>query len=136
MLGVQGRVRRQARHVDRLRHPREGVDSAGSRHLDAQPARGEQRRPPRAPGQPRLVLPALIVFSLISSNSNDIHNRYFLPSHNPDGYHKSQEEDRMWRKTTTHYDNDLCQVLELYIFFYLIYLDICQLGQSSLNKSD
>ena len=57
--------------------------------------------------------PALIVFSLISSNSNDIHNRYFLPSHNPDGYHKSQEEDRMWRKTTTHYDNDLCQVLEL-----------------------
>lgn len=34
---------------------------------------------------------------------------YFLPSHNPDGYHKSREEDRMWRKTTTQYENDLCQ---------------------------
>jgi len=34
---------------------------------------------------------------------------YFLPSHNPDGYRKSREDDRMWRKTTTKYDGDFCQ---------------------------
>ena len=34
---------------------------------------------------------------------------YFLPSHNPDGYHKSQTDDRMWRKTTTFYEGDSCQ---------------------------
>ena len=34
---------------------------------------------------------------------------YFLPSHNPDGYRKSHTDDRMWRKTTTHYENDFCQ---------------------------
>ena len=34
---------------------------------------------------------------------------YFLPSHNPDGYYKSREEYRMWRKTTTKYENDICQ---------------------------
>merc|ERR1712066_141468 len=34
---------------------------------------------------------------------------YFLPSHNPDGYRKSREDDRMWRKTTTKYDGDTCQ---------------------------
>jgi len=34
---------------------------------------------------------------------------YFLPSHNPDGYRKSREDDRMWRKTTTKYDGDVCQ---------------------------
>lgn len=34
---------------------------------------------------------------------------YFLPSHNPDGYRKSREDDRMWRKTTTKYDGDICQ---------------------------
>jgi len=34
---------------------------------------------------------------------------YFLPSHNPDGYRKSQNQDRMWRKTTTHYSGDQCQ---------------------------
>jgi len=34
---------------------------------------------------------------------------YFLPSHNPDGYRKSQISDRMWRKTTTHYAGDPCQ---------------------------
>merc|ERR1711970_1423334 len=34
---------------------------------------------------------------------------YFLPSHNPDGYRKSREDDRMWRKTTTHYSGDSCQ---------------------------
>merc|ERR1712055_939037 len=31
---------------------------------------------------------------------------YFLPSHNPDGYRKSRNDDRMWRKTTTHYSGD------------------------------
>lgn len=35
--------------------------------------------------------------------------RYFLPSHNPDGYRKSRDDDRMWRKTTTKYDGDSCQ---------------------------
>jgi len=34
---------------------------------------------------------------------------YFLPSHNPDGYRKSRDDDRMWRKTTTHYPGDTCQ---------------------------
>merc|ERR1711872_1090532 len=34
---------------------------------------------------------------------------YFLPSHNPDGYRKSRDDDRMWRKTTTQYDGDSCQ---------------------------
>merc|ERR1719362_2593649 len=34
---------------------------------------------------------------------------YFLPSHNPDGYRKSRDDDRMWRKTTTKYDGDICQ---------------------------
>ena len=34
---------------------------------------------------------------------------YFLPSVNPDGYHKSREEDRMWRKTTSWYEGDECQ---------------------------
>ena len=34
---------------------------------------------------------------------------YFLPSHNPDGYRKSHVDDRMWRKTTTHYENNQCQ---------------------------
>jgi len=34
---------------------------------------------------------------------------YFLPSHNPDGYRKSRKDDRMWRKTTTHYSGDSCQ---------------------------
>jgi len=34
---------------------------------------------------------------------------YFLPSHNPDGYRKSREDDRMWRKTTTQYSGDGCQ---------------------------
>jgi len=34
---------------------------------------------------------------------------YFLPSHNPDGYRKSRNDDRMWRKTTTHYSGDSCQ---------------------------
>jgi murein tripeptide amidase MpaA len=34
---------------------------------------------------------------------------YFLPSHNPDGYRKSRDDDRMWRKTTTHYSGDPCQ---------------------------
>jgi len=34
---------------------------------------------------------------------------YFLPSHNPDGYHKSQTDDRLWRKTTTQYESDSCQ---------------------------
>ena len=34
---------------------------------------------------------------------------YFLPSHNPDGYHKSREEDRMWRKTTSWHEDDECQ---------------------------
>jgi len=28
---------------------------------------------------------------------------YFLPSHNPDGYRISREEDRLWRKTNTYY---------------------------------
>merc|ERR1712142_398393 len=31
---------------------------------------------------------------------------YFLPSHNPDGYRKSRDDDRFWRKTTTQYDGD------------------------------
>jgi len=34
---------------------------------------------------------------------------YFLPSHNPDGYRKSRDDDRMWRKTTTKYSGDSCQ---------------------------
>merc|ERR1712172_438574 len=34
---------------------------------------------------------------------------YFLPSHNPDGYRKSRDDDRMWRKTTTKYDGDSFQ---------------------------
>merc|ERR1712168_1405980 len=34
---------------------------------------------------------------------------YFLPSHNPDGYRKSRDDDRMWRKTTTKYPGDSCQ---------------------------
>ena len=34
---------------------------------------------------------------------------YFLPSHNPDGYHRSQTVDRMWRKTTTFYEGNTCQ---------------------------
>jgi len=34
---------------------------------------------------------------------------YFLPSHNPDGYRVSRDADRMWRKTTTHYEGDSCQ---------------------------
>merc|ERR1712218_335199 len=34
---------------------------------------------------------------------------YFLPSANPDGYRKSRDDDRMWRKTTTKYDGDICQ---------------------------
>ena len=34
---------------------------------------------------------------------------YFLPSHNPDGYHKTREEDRMWRKTTSWHEGDECQ---------------------------
>jgi len=34
---------------------------------------------------------------------------YFLPSHNPDGYRKSRDDDRFWRKTTTQYDGDACQ---------------------------
>merc|ERR1712240_75284 len=33
---------------------------------------------------------------------------YFLPSHNPDGYRKSRDHDRMWRKTTTKYSGDIC----------------------------
>merc|ERR1712080_744843 len=31
---------------------------------------------------------------------------YFLPVHNPDGYRKTQNDNRMWRKTTTHYSGD------------------------------
>ena len=27
------------------------------------------------------------------------HPRYFLPSHNPDGYAYTRESNRMWRKT-------------------------------------
>merc|ERR1719158_270023 len=34
---------------------------------------------------------------------------YFLPSHNPDGYRKSRDHDRMWRKTTTKYSGDVCE---------------------------
>merc|ERR1719452_116646 len=34
---------------------------------------------------------------------------YFLPSHNPDGYQLSRDSDRMWRKTTTHYEGNPCQ---------------------------
>jgi len=34
---------------------------------------------------------------------------YFLPSHNPDGYRLSREEDRMWRKTTTQYPGNACK---------------------------
>merc|ERR1712121_477352 len=34
---------------------------------------------------------------------------YFLPSHNPDGYRVSRNDDRMWRKTTTHYSGNTCQ---------------------------
>jgi len=34
---------------------------------------------------------------------------YFLPVHNPDGYRKSRDDDRMWRKTTTHYPENTCQ---------------------------
>ena len=33
---------------------------------------------------------------------------YFLPSHNPDRYQKTREEDRMWRKTSYH-EGDECQ---------------------------
>merc|ERR1719290_225960 len=33
---------------------------------------------------------------------------YFLPSHNPDGYHRSQTVDRLWRKTTTQYEGNAC----------------------------
>jgi len=34
---------------------------------------------------------------------------YFLPVHNPDGYRKSRDEDRMWRKTTSQYPENSCQ---------------------------
>jgi len=34
---------------------------------------------------------------------------YFLPSHNPDGYRKSRDHDRMWRKTTTKYSGNMCE---------------------------
>jgi len=34
---------------------------------------------------------------------------YFLPVHNPDGYRKSIDDDRMWRKTTTQYPGNACQ---------------------------
>ena len=46
---------------------------------------------------------------LRSSKTLTFSKRYFLPSHNPDGYRKSREDDRMWRKTTTKYDGDFCQ---------------------------
>jgi len=51
---------------------------------------------------------------LVENNANhpdllDKLDWYFLPSHNPDGYHKSQTDDRMWRKTTTQYASDSCQ---------------------------
>ena len=51
---------------------------------------------------------------LVENNANhpdllDKLDWYFLPSHNPDGYHKSQTDDRMWRKTTTQYDGNACQ---------------------------
>ena len=34
---------------------------------------------------------------------------YFLPLHNPDGYFKTREDDRMWRKTTSWHSGDACQ---------------------------
>merc|ERR1712080_37575 len=34
---------------------------------------------------------------------------YFLPSHNPDGYRVTRDDDRMWRKTTTQYSGDSCR---------------------------
>ena len=34
---------------------------------------------------------------------------YFLPSANPDGYRKSRNDDRMWRKTTSFYEGNECQ---------------------------
>merc|ERR1712236_124081 len=33
---------------------------------------------------------------------------YFLPDHNPDGYRKTRNSNRMWRKTTSHHSGDSC----------------------------
>ena len=53
---------------------------------------------------PHEVASHLVACALVASPC-----RYFLPSHNPDGYRKSREDDRMWRKTTTQYSGDGCQ---------------------------
>ena len=34
---------------------------------------------------------------------------YFLPLYNPDGYFRSRESDRLWRKTTSSYQGLKCQ---------------------------
>ena len=38
---------------------------------------------------------------------------YFLPLYNPDGYFRSRESDRLWRKTTSSYQGLKCQGTDL-----------------------
>ena len=34
----------------------------------------------------------------------DMLDWYFLPVHNPDGYYKTKQDDRLWRKSTSIYN--------------------------------
>ena len=43
----------------------------------------------------KLILRYMLLYFVLSTS----HPRYFLPSHNPDGYAYTRESNRMWRKT-------------------------------------
>ena len=53
--------------------------------------------------------------SLLLCIIKDMLSRYFLPSHNPDGYAYTRDHNRMWRKTRSDNGGILgCKVLILF----------------------
>merc|ERR1712080_199245 len=62
-----------------------------------------------SPATGTFMLNELVTNDLAHPSLTDNLDWYFLPVHNPDGYRMSRDEDRMWRKTTTLYPQDLCQ---------------------------
>ena len=63
----------------------------------------------------RLLTGAVHTTTLLLCIIKDMLSRYFLPSHNPDGYAYTRDHNRMWRKTRSDNGGILgCKVLILF----------------------